>query len=596
MEFERYEDVIDAYERDNMGYPTLTDYIKGENIKIKEIEMDPLGDLKQSLKKGGPVGIEVLIMEKMKNGGRAGFRGGGTYQGRGGYGASRRTSTTAKAPPSMGFGNPPSSGGSGGGGSGPPQTKTKKPVFKSDIDPRFQGLVSPAAAVKFDFLKKQKFYNQPFKLEGITPLELAGAEAAGGSAGLESLIKGSNNLTVGKVLENMAGGGYQNLTSSAQDKLQEQILGKVDFGDAFPKNFSFGNITPTIEEGRIDIDETKLDDDAMASKKFLDLKDGGRVGFNVGGITDPRALSIYNSMSSYGNFTDQQIADAITAAGYDAGTLGQVTTPDATTTPTAAEGIIGIDLQERDTGEPFNPFGPLQSTFTREPGSKSSISKDALFGLGKFFQGKERGTLGTRLQNQYDFSSKLPSPVAQIAGTLSPFNINSKNYNPDFADQLNYLELGDDLIGMSSVGLKYGKGSVLFGKNVISGFGTNNYQKALEKFIAKAKGDRKKRAELELQTFLDKEKARKEKEAKDRQASLQSQIMARRDAGESLSDIGRDMFTGPGKAFEARKDTFTGGGVKDTGGVPGGKYGSPRKDGGLMFARGGLATMFKEKR
>ena len=56
------------------------------------------------------------------------------------------------------------------------------------------------------------------------------------------------------------------------------------------------------------------------------------------------------------------------------------------------------------------------------------------------------------------------------------------------------------------------------------------------------------------------------------------------------------MFTGPGKAFEARKDTFTGGGVKDTGGVPGGKYGSPRKDGGLMFARGGLATMFKEKR
>ena len=45
MEFERYEDVIDAYERDNMGYATLTDYIKGENIKIKEIEMDPLGDL-----------------------------------------------------------------------------------------------------------------------------------------------------------------------------------------------------------------------------------------------------------------------------------------------------------------------------------------------------------------------------------------------------------------------------------------------------------------------------------------------------------------------------------------------------------------------
>ena len=35
MEFERYEDVIDAFERDNMGYETLTDYIRGENIKLQ---------------------------------------------------------------------------------------------------------------------------------------------------------------------------------------------------------------------------------------------------------------------------------------------------------------------------------------------------------------------------------------------------------------------------------------------------------------------------------------------------------------------------------------------------------------------------------
>jgi hypothetical protein len=594
MEFERYEDVIDAYERDNMGYATLTDYIKGENIKIKEIEMSPLEDLKQSLKKGGPVGIEVLIMEKMKDGGRVPFRFGGAMGSRYGGGS--------KSGPSQGPAGGASAGGNYGGNRNPQQTygggsrksttQTKKPTFKSDIDPRFQGLVSPAAAVKFDFLKKQKFYNQPFKLEGITPLELAGTEAAGGSAGLESLIKGSDNLTVGKVLENMAGGGYQNLSSSAQNKLQEQILGKVDFGDAFPKNFSFGNIEPTIEKGRIDIDETKLDDDAMAAKKFLDLKDGGRVGFNVGGITDPQALAIYNSMSNYG-FSDKEIADTITAQGYDAGTLGQTTIPDTPTTPDTSvpvEGIIGIDLQERDTGEPFNPFGPLDETFTREAGSKPSFSKDDLFGLGRFLQGKERGTLGNRLQNQFNFGQKLPLPLAQLAGTRSPFNIDSKNYNKDFVDQLNYLELGDGLIGMSSVGLKYGPKSVLFGKNVISGFGTNNYQKALEKFIAKAKGDRKKKAELELQTFLDKEKARKEKEAKDRQASIESQIRTRRDAGESLSDIGRDMFTGPGKAFEKRSGGFS---VDSSGNRR--NYGG-RKDGGLMFARGGLATMFKEKK
>ena len=54
MEFERYEDVIDAFERENMGYPSLTEYIKGENIKIKEIDMSPMKDLKDALssKKG----------------------------------------------------------------------------------------------------------------------------------------------------------------------------------------------------------------------------------------------------------------------------------------------------------------------------------------------------------------------------------------------------------------------------------------------------------------------------------------------------------------------------------------------------------------
>ena len=107
MEFERYEDVIDAYERDNMGYPSLTEYIKGENIKIKEIEMDPLGDLKQSLKKGGPVGIEVLIMEKMKDGGRIGYSQGGSRRSKydstgGGLASSSKSKNISPGPGSGG--------------------------------------------------------------------------------------------------------------------------------------------------------------------------------------------------------------------------------------------------------------------------------------------------------------------------------------------------------------------------------------------------------------------------------------------------------------------------------------------------------------
>ena len=49
MEYETLADVYDAFDRDNMGYDNVTDYIKGENIKIKEIEMSPLDDLKNTL-------------------------------------------------------------------------------------------------------------------------------------------------------------------------------------------------------------------------------------------------------------------------------------------------------------------------------------------------------------------------------------------------------------------------------------------------------------------------------------------------------------------------------------------------------------------
>ena len=51
MEFETYADVIDAYNADNMGYSTLTDYIKDQNIKIKEIDMDPMGDFEKIFNK-----------------------------------------------------------------------------------------------------------------------------------------------------------------------------------------------------------------------------------------------------------------------------------------------------------------------------------------------------------------------------------------------------------------------------------------------------------------------------------------------------------------------------------------------------------------
>ena len=52
-EFETYESVIDAYNSGVGVEPgdSLTDYIKKNNIKIKEISMSPLEDLKKVAKK-----------------------------------------------------------------------------------------------------------------------------------------------------------------------------------------------------------------------------------------------------------------------------------------------------------------------------------------------------------------------------------------------------------------------------------------------------------------------------------------------------------------------------------------------------------------
>jgi len=54
------------------------------------------------------------------------------------------------------------------------------------------------------------------------------------------------------------------------------------------------------------------------------------------------------------------------------------------------------------------------------------------------------------------------------------------------------------------------------------------------------------------------------------------EMKMREKGGESLSDIGKSTFSGPGMAFAPKKDTFSGGKTKTTGGVPGGKYGSPK--------------------
>ena len=145
----------------------------------------------------------------------------------------------------------------------------------------------------------------------------------------------------------------------------------------------------------------------------------------------------------------------------------------------------------------------------------TALGKTKNFFMEKFFPTKVQGTLGDRLQKQYDTMSGLPTLVSGLASLRSPFNPDSPTYNPNLAQQLNYYEATGN-IGRDpgTGGLKYGPNSVLAGKNVISGFGTNNPELALKNYIEKMEKKNKekfsehkakkiKQAKLELKNLQD---------------------------------------------------------------------------------------------
>jgi hypothetical protein len=109
--------------------------------------------------------------------------------------------------------------------------------------------------------------------------------------------------------------------------------------------------------------------------------------------------------------------------------------------------------------------------------------------FGRFTEPRVQGTLGDRLLAQSQgIASKIPLPGAMLGYLRSPFNPDSPTYNKTLVSELNFLEgMGPGMIGRDpgTGGLKYGPDSVLRGKNVISGFGTNSYAKALDNYIDK---------------------------------------------------------------------------------------------------------------
>ena len=173
-------------------------------------------------------------------------------------------------------------------------------------------------------------------------------------------------------------------------------------------------------------------------------------------------------------------------------------------------------------GNEFN-VTPQQTMFDKAKNFASS-------GLAK------TGKLGIDVVNMLKNNNPLGF-VSSLANTRNPLNPGSSNYDSNLQDQIDSLkgQTGTRITGTSdnlkfTNGLsmindnKYGLGSVLAGKNVVSGFGTNNYEVSLQDYIDKMRGY-KTRSTFQ-QAKLDRAKRELAAEQSRQQSALEAQLAA----------------------------------------------------------------------
>jgi len=275
-----------------------------------------------------------------------------------------------------------------------------------------------------------------------------------------------------------------------------------------------------------------------------------------------QALQIYNSMKGY-NFSDQEIADALSARGL-------YTPAGSGTTTTAPEGIINQQLQTGGGGDDnktgFGLFGNLdpttEKTFTKDV---YTIDKNAAPGApmtGSFKPTEVTGYLNTKTGNYQ---------------TLEGKNINHAGINikPAFAGILEALGFGEKNL----TGLPYKEGQIAgtFTGKKLSDFNPMNLFKKQQATIADINAMNKKAVD-DLRAKLAAEKAAAD--------AARAAEMARYNIT-SGSDFGGGTPGGGGG------NVTTKGGDVYGGAAMGYNEAAEKTD---YFKDGGLATMFTRRR
>ena len=345
-EFETYADVIDAYNANDMGYSSLTDYIKGQNIKIKEISMEPLADLQRSLFEnkadGGMIGIEVLFGPKRDDfsiGGRArpadrvydsranvedftkalkSVSAGTTYQQQADAQRYARNKANEMLTAAMRSGN------------------------QSGIQSIFQGVGGPTS------MGGMQFNRSGNRITGVP------ATGPGRDKILNAMAQQMLNTTP----------SYQSIKPQPRDNLG-LLMSETIVTDKMRSPAEMEAIRQKVLAAQKAQEQSYFMTDPVTGKKYSSeaeaiddlglvtynqrFADGGRVGLFMGGPPlEGQALSIYNSMNAYG-FSDQEIADALRARG--------LYTPGGTTQPEQVTGIINQQIQTGGGGGDGGPQG-----------------------------------------------------------------------------------------------------------------------------------------------------------------------------------------------------------------------------------------------
>ena len=223
--------------------------------------------------------------------------------------------------------------------------------------------------------------------------------------------------------------------------------------------------------------------------------------------------------------------------------------------------LLGIDKQ---TNNPKYTFG---MPFTNQQISFDPLKSLGRYGLNKVMSG---GISGIAVP------AALLGGAVMLGRAFDPMRPGSRNYSPNLRGQIDYLSGISGMIGRdpNSGLMKYGPESVLRGQNVVSMFGTNNYQDQLNKKIDYFEDRIKKGKSINEERY---EQAKKEK--KD---FFESKATIREKARQPKTTYTRpnmrDVAGGGGGGGGNISGSVSRGGTDDTPGTP--------------FKRGGIASLY----